>query len=83
MSAIYNYSKVSLTENMKNVLSRGLNFNVTPEQINLTELLVDFRKFERSIMWKEYFRMKRGRKSENQRFSLRKNQIFHQDTVNS
>jgi hypothetical protein len=41
---------------MKNVLSSGLNFCVTPDQINLTELLVDFRKFERSMTWKEYFK---------------------------
>jgi hypothetical protein len=41
---------------MKNVLSKGLNFCVTPEQINLTELLVDLRKFERKMKWKEYFK---------------------------
>jgi hypothetical protein len=56
ISAIYNYSKVTLTEDMKNVLSKGLNFCVTPEQINVTELLVDFKEFERNMMWKEYFR---------------------------
>jgi hypothetical protein len=33
ISAVYNYSKVVLTEDMKNVLSKGLNFCVTPEQI--------------------------------------------------
>jgi hypothetical protein len=56
ISAVYNYSNLVLTEDMKNVLSKGLNFCVTPEQINLTELLVDFRKFERSMKWKEHFK---------------------------
>jgi hypothetical protein len=56
ISAIYNYSKIVLTDDMNNILSKGLNFCVTPEQIILSELLVDFRKFERSVKWKEYFR---------------------------
>lgn len=40
---------------MENVLNRGLNFCVTPENVNMTEVLADFRKFDRSMKWKEHF----------------------------
>jgi hypothetical protein len=40
---------------MKTVLNRGLNFCVTPLTLNITNVQVDYRKFERSIKWKEFF----------------------------
>ena len=55
ITAIYNYSTMTLTSAMSKVLNRGLNFCVTPETINVTELLVDYRKFERKMKWREFF----------------------------
>jgi hypothetical protein len=40
---------------MSKILNRGLNFCVTPNSPNVTDLLVDYRKFERKMRWKEFF----------------------------
>ena len=40
---------------MENLLNRGLNFVVLPEKLNLTQVLVDFRKFERTMLWTEFW----------------------------
>ncbi len=45
ISAIYNYSSLTITSGMTKVLNRGLNFCVTPSALNITEILVDYRKF--------------------------------------
>ena len=55
MTAIYNYSNLVLTNSMSRILNRGLNFCVTPTNLNVTEMLVDYRKFERKMKWKEFF----------------------------
>jgi hypothetical protein len=55
ISAVYNYSDLELTDPIQKVLNRGLNFCVTPTNLNITEVLVDFRKFERKLKWKEFF----------------------------
>jgi hypothetical protein len=55
VSAIYNQSSITLTKPMESLLNRGLNFCVTPHNINRTEILVDYRKFERSMKWREFF----------------------------
>ena len=40
---------------MNSLLNKGLNFCILPLKLDLTEVLVDFKKFERSMMWKEFF----------------------------
>ena len=55
ITAVYNYSAITLTSSMSKILNRGLNFCVTPTNLNVTELLVDYRKFERKMKWKEFF----------------------------
>ena len=40
---------------MKKILNRGLNFCVTPLTLNVTNVLVDYRKYERSVKWVEFF----------------------------
>jgi hypothetical protein len=55
ISPIYNHSKLTLSEGMKSILNRGLNFCVTPLKLNITEVLVDYRKYERKIKWVEFF----------------------------
>ena len=40
---------------MENLLNRGLNFSILPLKLDLTQVLVDFKRFERSVIWHEYF----------------------------
>ena len=40
---------------MENLLNRGFNFSILPLKLDLTQVLVDFKKFERSVIWHEYF----------------------------
>ena len=51
VSVVFNYSTVTLTEAMGNLLNRGLNFGITPLKLNLTQVLVDFKRFERTMLW--------------------------------
>jgi hypothetical protein len=55
INLIYNFSSIALTRDMEKVLNRGLNFCVTPPALNLTDILVDYKKFERKMKWKEFF----------------------------
>ena len=52
---IFNYSSVTLTEPMKKLLNRALNFAILPLKLDITEVLVDFKKFSRSVIWHEYW----------------------------
>ena len=49
---------------MSRILNRGLNFCVTPDNPNITELKVDYRKFERKMRWKEFFADKDNKDSD-------------------
>ena len=40
---------------MENLLNRGFNFSILPLKLDLTQVLVDFKRFERSVIWHEYF----------------------------
>lgn len=55
ISVIFNYSKVELTEAMRRLLNRGFNFSILPLKLDLTQVLVDFKRFQRSVIWHEYF----------------------------
>ena len=52
---MFNESKIELTEPMLKLLNRGLNFIVLPYKLDITQTLVDFDRFERSIIWYEYW----------------------------
>ena len=39
---------------METLLNRGLSFTVLPLKLDLTEVLVDFKRFERSAIWHEF-----------------------------
>ena len=54
-SIIFNYSSLELTYLMKNLLNRGLNFSVLPLKLDITQVLVDFNRFERSVLWQEFW----------------------------
>ena len=52
---MFNYSKIELTPAMKNLLDRGFNFSILPLKLDITQVLVDFKRFERSTIWHEFF----------------------------
>ena len=55
LSIVFNYSSITLTPGMEKVLNRGLIFSVTPLNLNLTQVLVDFSRFERTMLWQEFW----------------------------
>ena len=55
INIIFNRSKIELTPEMEKVLNRGLNFCVLPLKLDLTQVLVDFKQFERTISWQEFW----------------------------
>ena len=55
ITLIFNYSNIVLTEAMNNVLNRGLNFCILPIKLDITQVLVEFRQFERSTVWQEFW----------------------------
>ena len=40
---------------MENLINRGLNFAILPLNLDLTQVLVDFKRFERSFVWTEFW----------------------------
>ena len=55
VSVVFNYSKVNLTPAMEKVLNRGLNFSILPLKLNLTQVLVEYQRFERTMLWTEFW----------------------------
>ena len=55
VNVIFNYSQLILTPAMESLLNRGLNFAITPLKLNLTQVLVDYLKFERRMIWQEFW----------------------------
>ena len=64
---------------MEKLLNRGFNFSILPLKMDLTQVLVDFKKFERSIIWHEFWHGKQKEESliqpifKQQKFNLPKN----------
>ena len=40
---------------MEKVLNRGLNFSVLSDKLDITQVLVDWKRFERTMIWKEWW----------------------------
>ena len=40
---------------MTNLLSKGLNFAVLPKTLDMTQVLVDLKRFERTVIWNEFW----------------------------
>ena len=55
ISIVFNYSSIVLTADMEKILNRGLNFAILPLNLDITQVLVDFKRFERSFVWKEFW----------------------------
>ena len=55
INVVFNYSKIVFTEAMEKVLNRGLKFATLPLQLDVTQVLTDFTRFERNMVWKEFW----------------------------
>ena len=55
INVVFNYSIIVLTEAMDKVLNRGLKFAILPLKLEITQVLTDFRIFERAMVWKEFW----------------------------
>ena len=51
----FDYSSIKLLKDMENVLNKGLNFAILPLKLDLTQVLTDFKRFERTMIWKEFW----------------------------
>ena len=40
---------------MNNLLTHALNFSLLPIKLDITQLLVDFNRFSRAVIWAEYW----------------------------
>ena len=54
-NVIFNSSDLVLTKPMECVLNKGLKFAILPLRLDITQVLTDFRRHERSMVWKEFF----------------------------
>ena len=75
VNVIFNYSKVQLTKDMEMVLNRGQHFAIHPIKLDLTHVLTDFKRFERTMIWQEFWH---GRDDSN----TQKKTIFKQKKSN-
>ena len=55
INVVFNYSSVTLSKDMEKVLNRGFNFAILSPKLDITQMLVDFKRFERSMIWQEYW----------------------------
>jgi len=75
INVVFNYSSIEITKPMENLLNRGLNFCITPLKLDITQILSEFRRFERTMVWKEFF-------FENENGQEVKNNIFKSKKTN-
>jgi len=40
---------------MESILNKGFNFSILPKNIDITQLMIDFNRFKRTILWQEFF----------------------------
>ena len=49
---------------MNRLLNRGLNFSILPMKLDITQTLVEFKRYERSAIWTEFWYGKDNEKIE-------------------
>ena len=55
INVVFNLSTIEVDENMHSLLNRGLNFCVKGNCPTESEILTDLHKFERRVLWTEFF----------------------------
>ena len=52
---VFNESKLQLTNSTIKVLNHGLKFAITPIKLDITQVLTEFWRFERTMVWQEFW----------------------------
>ena len=76
LNVVFNYSDINMTEDMIKVLNKGLNYSILPDKVDNTLVLTEFRRFERSVLWKEFWSEKGSDDDNNKKkpiFKIQKN----------
>lgn len=55
----FSITQLELTKDMETVLDRGLKYAVLPLRLDITQVLVDFRRYERTMVWKKLWNGKK------------------------
>jgi hypothetical protein len=55
INVAFNNSSLVLTDAMTKVLNCGLKFAVLPLKLDITQVLTDFKRFERTMVWREFW----------------------------
>ena len=55
VSVVFIHSKIIFTESKESVFKRGLNFCILPLNLDITQILVEFNRFERTMRWQEFW----------------------------
>ena len=76
LNVVYDYSSIELNAAMDRVLNRGLNFCILPKRLDLTQVLVDFRRFKRTMVWKKFWFGREGENSQMSRIFKKKKNNF-------
>ena len=75
LNIVFNYSKIELTVHMTNVLNRGLNFCILPMKLDITQVLVDWKRFERTMIWTEFWHGSEDCINKERIFQIKKNNL--------
>jgi hypothetical protein len=82
ISVVFNESSIVLTKPLENLLNRGLKFTILPLKLDITQTLVEFRRFERSTIWHEFwFQRDTQEQYEKPIFRVEKNNLPQNYTV--
>ena len=71
-SLIFNYSSLVITDPMYRLLNRGLNFSLLPLKPDITQTLVEYKRFARSAIWAEFHYGKNSQEPEEKIFKTHK-----------
>ena len=52
---VFIYSNIKLSEPMLSLLNRALNPAISPLKLDITQVLVNFNRFSRAMIWQEYW----------------------------
>ena len=75
LNIVFNYSKIELTVHMTNVLNKGLNFCILPMKLDITQVLVDLKRFERTMIYTEFWHGREDSINKERIFKTKKNNL--------
>ena len=80
-NVIFNYSSVTLTKDMETIFNKGLNFAIIPLKLDRTQVLTDLKRFERTMIWKEFGHNREGANSGKKAIFKQKKKTICQENI--